>query len=239
MMRLFYSGMSILAAFLIMASVANAQGLIPQPSGSCSGELKCYLGKCVSSGEMSGAPSADALPCNYALSDILQTGINGINLIFGISGSIALALFVWGGFMWLMSAGSPEKIKKGTEILKNSAIALIIILGASVIVRFFAADILGLAVTPGGQLKTPEAACANAANGASCGDNSVCFSRACITKCDYKAATDAARAGYSCQLKLAPGAGDCEEGLCPGGESTQCCITNERRTEIQKSQSQK
>ncbi len=236
MTRLFYSGVGILTAFFIMVNAAQAQGLLPLPTGGCPSSpegLECKLGKCVFSGQEA---TADALPCNYTLSDILQTGINGINLLFGISGSVALALFVWGGFLWLTSAGSQEQIKKGTGILKNSVIALIIILGASVIVRFFAGDILGLAVTPGGQLKAPEAVCARAANGTSCGDNSVCFSRACITECDYKAATDSSRAGYSCQLKLAPAAGDCKEGLCPGGENNQCCISNERRTEIQKSQ---
>ena len=235
MMRLFYSVAGVLAVFFIMAGSVHAQGLLPLPTGTCSGELQCYLGKCVASGSMKDTPSSDALPCNYTLSDILQTAINGLNLIFAITGSIALLMFVYGGFLWLISAGSAEKIKQGTGILKNSVIAIIIILGASMIVRFLASDIFVVGVIESGQFKVGEAVCATAPEDTGCGDNSVCYRSACVTKCDQKAATDAAHAGYRCQQKLLPAAGDCKTGLCPGDKNIQCCITKERQKAIEES----
>lgn len=58
-----------------------------------------------------------------------------IQAILGISGSIALLMFVYGGFLWLISAGEPEKVKKGKEVMKWAVLGLVVIVGAYTIVR--------------------------------------------------------------------------------------------------------
>ena len=50
--------------------------------------------------------------------------------VLGIIGSITLLVFVYGGFVWMTSGGSPEKIKKGTNAMLYAAIGLCIIFSA-------------------------------------------------------------------------------------------------------------
>lgn len=58
-----------------------------------------------------------------------------IQAILGITGSIALLMFVYGGFLWLISAGEADKVKKGKEVMKWSVLGLVVIIGAYTIVR--------------------------------------------------------------------------------------------------------
>jgi len=53
-----------------------------------------------------------------------------INAILGIVGSLALLMFVFGGLTWMTSSGSPEKIKKGKDIIVWAAIGLAIVFSA-------------------------------------------------------------------------------------------------------------
>ena len=58
-----------------------------------------------------------------------------IRIFTGISGSIALLMFIYGGFLWLTSGGSPEKIKKGKDVFVWSVIGLAIIFGSYAILN--------------------------------------------------------------------------------------------------------
>ncbi|MBU1146376.1 pilin [Patescibacteria group bacterium] len=59
-----------------------------------------------------------------------------IKAILGLVGALALAMFVFGGFTWLTSAGSPDKIKKGKDILIWATIGLIVIFTSYTLVDF-------------------------------------------------------------------------------------------------------
>ena len=59
-----------------------------------------------------------------------------INAVLGIVGSLALAMFIYGGFTWMTAAGSPEKIEKGKEILIWATIGLIVIFTSYALVNF-------------------------------------------------------------------------------------------------------
>ncbi|MBI4992568.1 MAG: hypothetical protein HZC26_00285 [Candidatus Magasanikbacteria bacterium] len=48
----------------------------------------------------------------------------------GIIGSLVLMVFVYGGFLWLTSAGNTEKVKKGLDTMMWAAIGLFLIFGA-------------------------------------------------------------------------------------------------------------
>ncbi|MBI5732122.1 MAG: hypothetical protein HY982_02055 [Candidatus Magasanikbacteria bacterium] len=54
----------------------------------------------------------------------------------GLTGAIALLFFVYGGFLWLTSLGSPDKIKKGKDIFVWSVVGLIIIFSSYLLVDF-------------------------------------------------------------------------------------------------------
>ncbi|MBI4257117.1 hypothetical protein HY626_03635 [Candidatus Uhrbacteria bacterium] len=58
-----------------------------------------------------------------------------IQTVLGVTGSIALLMFVYGGFLWLISAGEPDKVKKGKEVMKWAILGLVVIVGAYTIVR--------------------------------------------------------------------------------------------------------
>ena len=57
-----------------------------------------------------------------------------ITILTGISGSIALLMFLYGGFLWLTSAGNEEQVTKGKNVFTWSTIGLVVIFMAYAIV---------------------------------------------------------------------------------------------------------
>lgn len=122
---------------------------------------------CIKTGDSSGAPAfclADAnKACTCTISSLsgtattisLENPIGGqkdaglftpliriIENAMGIMGAIALAAFVYGGFNWLISAGSAEKVKTGTTTMVWAAIGLFIIFSSYAILKLIT-DALG------------------------------------------------------------------------------------------------
>ncbi len=61
---------------------------------------------------------------------------NVIKVSLGLVGSLALLLFIYGGLMWMTSAGNADRLKRGLDTLVWAAIGLIVILGSYTIVNF-------------------------------------------------------------------------------------------------------
>lgn len=59
-----------------------------------------------------------------------------IRALLGLSGSAALLMLLYGGFIWLTSGGKPEAIKKGKDTIVWAIIGLVVIFSAFVIVSF-------------------------------------------------------------------------------------------------------
>lgn len=70
---------------------------------------------------------------------------NIINFILGFVGTIALILFIYGGFTWMLSAGSPDKVKKGKNIIVWAVIGLFVVFTAYILVRFVIQGVTGIA----------------------------------------------------------------------------------------------
>lgn len=58
-----------------------------------------------------------------------------IKAVLGISGSLALLMFVYGGFTWMLSGGNSEKVTKGKNTLVWAAIGLIVIFSSYALVN--------------------------------------------------------------------------------------------------------
>jgi len=76
---------------------------------------------------------------------ILEKMGDVLKVFIGFSGSVALLMFIYGGFMWLTSAGEADKIKKGREIFLWSAIGLVVIFNSYVLLNFVITGILAAA----------------------------------------------------------------------------------------------
>jgi len=66
-----------------------------------------------------------------------------INSLFGIIGSLALVMFVYGGLLWMTSSGSAEQVKKGKDIFIWAAVGLVVVFSAYSLVRFVISGVGG------------------------------------------------------------------------------------------------
>lgn len=74
--------------------------------------------------------------------DIRVTIANIIRVFLGLLGIIAVVIVLYGGYVYMTSAGEPEKIKKAKKILINAFIGLLIILTAFSITQFILGSLL-------------------------------------------------------------------------------------------------
>jgi hypothetical protein len=66
-----------------------------------------------------------------------------IKAILGIIGSLALMVFVYGGFVWLTAAGNVERVARGKSTLIWAAIGLAVIFLSYSLIRFILAALTG------------------------------------------------------------------------------------------------
>ena len=83
-----------------------------------------------------GQRSDDYQSGNYELNDILVVGIQVTRFILGIVGSLSLLFFIYGGVMFLISAGSSDKVQQAKTIIINATIGLIIVFTSYIIIEF-------------------------------------------------------------------------------------------------------
>ncbi len=137
-------------SFFIQTEVASAQcvSLNPPSNGSdpCVGlPISSCTGTCLwtgsgestnNSGAGSGGPVSLPNPLPGNTTDINTLIGQVINGVLGIVGSLALLMFIYGGLMWMLAAGSAERVKKGKDILIWAVIGLIVIFSAYALVKF-------------------------------------------------------------------------------------------------------
>lgn len=80
-----------------------------------------------------------------------------INALFGIAGSVALAMYVWGGALWLLSAGEEKKVTQGKNVIQWTTLGIIMMFAAYTIVSYLFSSFGTGAVggTTGGAVGTP------------------------------------------------------------------------------------
>lgn len=83
------------------------------------------------------APATVDLPNPLGSTDLFAiVGGKVVKPVLGIIGSLALIMFVYGGFVWLTSGGSPDKIKTGRDVFMWSSIGIIVILSSYILLKF-------------------------------------------------------------------------------------------------------
>jgi len=73
---------------------------------------------------------------------LLDIVANIINALFGLLGTVAVGLILYGGFLYMTSAGEREKVDKAKKLLVNAAIGLAIILSAYSIAAFIISQLI-------------------------------------------------------------------------------------------------
>ena len=125
------------AIFLLNALAAQAVVILPNATGNkgdAAATKYCddYLAK---------HPGGNC--GNYSLTDFLQLAVTISNWILSCVGAIALLFFIYGGFTFILSGGSEEKIKEGRMILVNAVIGLALVFASYIIIQF-AMTLLGV-----------------------------------------------------------------------------------------------
>lgn len=58
-----------------------------------------------------------------------------IKAALGLVGALTLVMMVWGGFLWLTSAGNPEKIERGTKTMLWAAVGVVLVFSSYLILN--------------------------------------------------------------------------------------------------------
>jgi hypothetical protein len=65
-----------------------------------------------------------------------------VNAILGIVGSIALIMFVYGGFKWMMSGGNSKTAEEAQQLLMWATLGLVVIFSSYALVKFVLVDLI-------------------------------------------------------------------------------------------------
>ena len=81
-----------------------------------------------------GPKGGESTPCG--LNEMFLVIVNISRILVAFTGAAALVMFMYGGVLFIIAAGSQDKIQKGKDAMRAAAIGIIIILSAWIIVNF-------------------------------------------------------------------------------------------------------
>jgi len=73
-------------------------------------------------------------PLGSQTPDLNSIAVALISTLLGLVGVLALLAFIYGGFLWLTSLGSPQKIQKGKEVMIWAVLGLAIIFSSYAVI---------------------------------------------------------------------------------------------------------
>ncbi|MBI5230530.1 MAG: hypothetical protein HY981_04510 [Candidatus Magasanikbacteria bacterium] len=128
-----FSANDALAVILVQATSASKPAVFGAPTNLGSPEggpgKSLFIPKCADSEGTPGGGCRD-------VGAFLALFVNYSNATFAIIGAAAFLFFIYGGVLLLISAGSPEMVKKGRDAILGAVIGLLITFGAQMLVRF-------------------------------------------------------------------------------------------------------
>ncbi|MDO8668279.1 MAG: pilin [bacterium] len=72
---------------------------------------------------------------NYTLNDMVGLVLKISEFILGLVGSLALLAFVYGGIMWIISAGNAERVDIGKKAIIGAVVGLAIVFTSFMIIQ--------------------------------------------------------------------------------------------------------
>lgn len=133
-----------IATLFIQPTTVVAQAPLPGVTPEAQAEAK----KCSVPGtpwlESVGIKDGLIIPCacsdsdwntKCTLNEVFTLIVNVMRIILGLTGSAALLMFVYGGFMFIISSGNEERVKQAKDILSMAAVGLAIIFVAYFLVN--------------------------------------------------------------------------------------------------------
>jgi hypothetical protein len=103
---------------LLTVNDCQAASLIDKISGKCAG----------------GNSNSPASDCD--LNDFVQIAIDFAYILLGLTGSLALGAFIYGGVVLLISGGSSEKVTQAKSIFVGAIIGLVVVFASWTIIGF-------------------------------------------------------------------------------------------------------
>lgn len=142
---------------------------------------------------------------DYTLTDIIGIAIGASRWVLGIVGSLTLIMFIYGGFTFLISGGSSDKVGEAKKIITAAVVGLIIVFSSYLIIAFVIGS-LGLGWN--GEQVTPAKGGAAASSGKSKAQCEIDYNKT-----------------WSCVETKGTGRADCVSDYCPKfvSETILCC----------------
>lgn len=108
---------------------------------SCSGGGCPSVCSCMDNSTAGGSVTLDnPLGQNVSVQNLIGRIINAV---LGIVGSLALVMFIYGGFIWMLAAGNNERVQRGKDIIIWAVIGLVIIFSAYALVKLVFSGLKG------------------------------------------------------------------------------------------------
>lgn len=142
--------------FLALVCMAGIAVIVPTTSfadsGGAAGVGGAVAGKCKSGKILTLDPWYKDLmeddctiqsPAKQGMEKFIWTIVrNIVNDIFQIVGYIATGFIIYGGFLFMTSAGNPDQAARGRKTLINAIVGLVIAMSAGVIVNLIAGALI-------------------------------------------------------------------------------------------------
>lgn len=132
--------LSQLIAFSVMAACVDSNSELVKVNNSLADKTYCcknyaqYNTDLCSSNSSSGSSVNLDNPLGTATVPSLIGNI--INALLGIVGSLALVMFIYGGFTWMLASGNETAVEKGKKILVWATIGLVVIFASYSLLHF-------------------------------------------------------------------------------------------------------
>jgi hypothetical protein len=160
--------LSLLFSFFIFPGKTLANCVPADPGGVClklNNTVRCAVGNKISCcttqpecTDLQNTTTDSDLWCPGFTNQKLNTAIGCIPILttkeeflgfvlkwaVGIGGGIAFLLIIYAGFMIMTSAGNPERLKAGQELLTSAISGIILLIFSIIILKIIGVDILGL-----------------------------------------------------------------------------------------------
>lgn len=130
------------------APVQCRQGCAGPIDGDCKGFKPDSPAPTQSSSKCGPCPTGYVCLCNplsgnpTTVPQVLGRVIQGA---MGVIGSLALLMFVYGGFQWLTSAGNSDGVKKGTQTMMWAVIGIVLVFSSYLLLDTFIQYLTGQA----------------------------------------------------------------------------------------------